>query len=255
MLYLGLTRINSFFPPRLAKAVPCLALMLFAAGLCCASDLEGRQGALEPRFRATIASELAMPIEKVWFRAGESFKRGETLVTFNADAARAALLAAETMARAAAASLDGIRLLVRNNQSTALELATAEGDFAAAGARLVAARRELAATTITAPFDGRVAETHLNDHEWAGRGSPIITIVDDTVLQARFLLPETEFPNVREGGRLRVRVPAVAAEDQAEVERTGAVFDAASRTFDVWALMDNRDGKYRAGMTVIVDWP
>ncbi len=236
---------------RPAAILPLLAVLV-AASL--AAGGEERPGVLEPRLKATFSAEAALPIVKVAFRAGESFRSGDRLVEFDSALAAVNLEAAEAVERAAASAFGAAEFLASRNQSTRMELEMAARELALARARLAAARRELAACVIAAPFDGRVAEVHLGDYEWAARGAPILTAVDDTVLQARFLLPESAFSLVRPGDRVEVSVPAVGGESEATLTRVGAVFDAASRTFDVWAELDNRAGSYRAGMNCLVRW-
>lgn len=214
-----------------------------------------RPGVLEPRITVTLSSEFALPVTRVRFRPGESFRKGEALVEFDAMQPKANLAAAEAAEKAALANLRGVESLAETRQVTEVEVELARHKYADAGARRVAAERELAAAVLAAPFSGRVAERHINDHEWAARGAPLLTIIDDTQLEVRFILPETAFATVRAGTPLQVFIPAAETTVEASVSRRGALFDAASRTFDIWATVDNSDGLYRAGMTAVVELP
>ncbi|MCD8351859.1 MAG: efflux RND transporter periplasmic adaptor subunit [Planctomycetaceae bacterium] len=228
-----------------------LGLTLTAAAL--AGD--GIPGVLEPLARVVFSAEYAMPIQEVVHKAGQAFSRGDVMVRFDSSLAQANFQAALAAERAAGAALDGIESLAESIQVMPVEVESARRELAAAKAKRVSAERELAACVLTAPFAGRVAERHLNSFEWANRGAPIFTAVDDTVLSVRFILPEAAFSSVSVGDPLTLCIPSLSLDVEARISRTGAVFDAASRTFDVWAEFDNADGVCRAGMTAEVTFP
>ncbi len=239
---------------RLFAALFCLALGCMAAAAE-SSVPDSRPGVLEPRIKVALSSEFALPVLRVVPRVGDSFRRGDVLVEFDASQARANLEAAAAAEKAALVNLRGFEALAETRQVTEVEVETARQKHAEAVARRVAAERELAATVLAAPFSGRVAERHINDHEWAARGTPLLTLVDDTALEVRFVLPEAAFRAVRAGLPATVRVPAAGSSSEAAVTRVGAVFDAASRTFDIWAVLDNSRDLYRAGMVAEVELP
>lgn len=239
----------------LVVLLACLAASSVAAGAETPFTEPVRPGVLEPRMRVTLSSEFALPVVRVAPRPGDSFAKGDILVEFDSVQARANLAAAVAAEKAALANLQGMEELVQTRHVTAVEVAMAAQKHDEAIARRVSAARELEATVLAAPFSGRVAERHINDHEWAARGAPLLTLVDDTTLEVRFVLSESLFGVVRPGLPVSVRVPATGTAAAGTVSRTGAVFDAASRTFDVWAELDNADNLYRAGMAAKVTLP
>lgn len=237
-------------------------IVLMCAVLCRAeaggmenADGESRPGVLEPRGRVALSTEFALPVVRVVPRVGDSFREGDMLLEFGSAQAKVNLDAVAAAERAALANMRGIEMLAETRQVTDVEVEMARQRYAEAIARRVAAERELTATVLTAPFSGRVAERHINDHEWAARGVPLLTLIDDTMLEVRFVLPEAAFSMVRAGTPMTVRVPAADTVAEAVVSRVGAVFDAASRTFDIWAVLDNSSDRYRAGMVAEVELP
>ncbi len=210
-------------------------------------------GLLEPRVRVVFSSEFSLPILRVLPRVGDAFNQNDVLIEFDSSLARVNLEANQAEERAARVHHESMLDLASAKQITPVELEMATRDHALATAKRIIAERELAATVLRAPFAGRVAERHVQDYEWAARGLPLLTVVDDTLLEVRFILPETSFPLAKVGRSVRITVPAVSGRAEAVISRVGAVFDPASRTFDVWAEVDNADGKYRAGMTAEVD--
>ncbi len=210
---------------------------------------EGWRGVFEPRAQAILPSELAMPVAALPKKPGERCAEGDVLVEFDAALARAALDAAEARLDAALLNFQGQERLFRGGQATEVEQARAASELARARLDAAAARRELAACRLAAPFAGRIVEHMVREYEWAGKGAALLLLVDDSVLRVRFFLPEALFSSVAIGDAVRVAVPAAGTSVAGVVARIGAVFDPASRTFDVWADVDNAEGRLRAGMT------
>lgn len=212
-------------------------------------------GVLEPRRQALIAAETAMRVLRMPVRPGESARQGEVLCEFDKTVAQAAVEAGRAKVRAQELLQGGTQSLFERRQATPAEAAKADGDLAQARLELAAAERDLAACGIAAPFDGKVVDIRVDESEWANRGSPVLLLVDDAVVRARFFLPEERFARLRVGDAVQVRVPAVDAVVPGVVSRIGVVFDPASRTVDVWADVDNNGDLLRAGMTALVQWP
>jgi multidrug resistance efflux pump len=134
-------------------------------------------------------------------------------------------------------------------ESTATgELIRVIRDLAAAKGRSELARQKLADCRIRGPWSGRVARVHVNEHELVDRGTPLIEVIDDSVLLAKALLPSAVFQSVSVGQELRLVVRETGETASAKVSHIAAALDAASVTFEVWAEVMNGDGRLRAGM-------
>ncbi len=230
------------------------AVAAFAAALRDAGAGEAWRGVFEPRAQAILPSEVAMVVGAMPKKPGETCVAGDVLVEFDATVARAALEAAEARVDAALLNHQGQESLFRRGQATEIELSRAASELGRARLDAVTAKKELDFCRLRAPFAGRIVEHLVREHEWAGRGAALLLLVDDSVLRVRFFLPENLFPAIAAGDRVRADVPAAGVSVSGAVTRIGAVFDPASRTFDVWADVDNAEGLLRAGMTAEVFW-
>lgn len=132
--------------------------------------------------------------------------------------------------------------------TTARDVTQAERELVLAEGKLQIARSELEGCALAAPYAGRVARVLVHEHELVERGRPLIEIVDDTVLRAKFLLPSRLFRAVPVGKVLTLNVVETGETVSMQVSHVAAVLDAASATFEVYAEVDNRDGRLRAGM-------
>ncbi len=131
---------------------------------------------------------------------------------------------------------------------TVKELTAAQRDRAVAADELAVAQHDLAACTLEAPYAGRVARVLIHGHERAEPGMPVLEIVDDRVLLAKFLVPSRLFDKVRIGQPVTIAARESQQTVTGRVSHVAAVLDAASTTFEVYAEVDNADGKLRAGM-------
>jgi multidrug resistance efflux pump len=132
--------------------------------------------------------------------------------------------------------------------TAAREQSKAARDLAVAQGRHELAVRDLAACVVAAPYAGQVARVLVREQEWVERGTPVLEIVDADVLRARFLLPSAQFRAVQVGQRLPLNVAETGETVEMTVTQVAAVLDPASVTCEVYAEVDNRDGRLRAGM-------
>lgn len=128
------------------------------------------------------------------------------------------------------------------------ELTNVRRELAVATGKLEIASDQLAACTMKAPWPGRVKRVLVNEHEFVERGTPVIEVLDDRVLLARFLLPSAAFRSVHIGQELSLTVNEIAGRASMKVSHIAAALDAASVTFEVHAEIDNGGGNLRAGM-------
>ncbi len=136
--------------------------------------------------------------------------------------------------------------------SAAKELIHARREVVVAQGKRDLADKEFDACTIEAPYAGRVARVFINEHELVQHGTPVVEVVNDRVLLAKFLLPSSLFRSVRLGRQLELAVNETGKTIAVKVSHIAAVLDPASVTFEVYAEIDNADGNLRSGMNGIL---
>ncbi|MCC8166174.1 MAG: efflux RND transporter periplasmic adaptor subunit [Planctomycetes bacterium] len=238
---------------RLIRCVVFLTVLVLTASSASAGAVY--RGVFEPRAQAVIPSELSMTVKRMALEPGERCRAGDVLVEFDDTLPQAAVDSAATKLDAAQQNYTSTQNLFDRNQITATELARARTELAEAELKLATARRDVEACVVRAPFAGKIVEEQLRATEWANRGAPLLLLMDDSVLLARFYLPEDRFSAISVGDTVTVRTPAVPGDFSGTVTRLGVVFDPVSRTFDAWAEVANPDDTLRAGMTAEVEWP
>jgi RND family efflux transporter MFP subunit len=137
------------------------------------------------------------------------------------------------------------------------ELTAARANAQAALRQVELAELQLGYASITAPVAGTVASVMTEQGQLVGPSSPLISVVNDTLIRARIQVPERLYGKFRgREGQMVARVyPEAysAASDEPFVGRVSTVagiIDAASRTFEVEVAIPNADGRLRPGMYV-----
>lgn len=238
------------------RGITTLFLALFLAAAPIAAQEWGKteplRAVLSASRRATLSSEVSLPVRAIRKQMGESFVAGEVLLEFDDKLPIANIEAAQATLRAAQASLEAVSSMFTRKNASRVDLEMAKRENTLAETKLKVSEYELAACVIRAPFSGRIEEILTNEHELVSRGEKLMVIVDDATLRAQFLAPEEDYLKLAIGDRISLRIAAAGETVEGVLSHVAAVFDPASQTFDVWADVDNTAGRLRAGMNAMV---
>ena len=200
-------------------------------------------GQIDPKVKVNISAHIVGKIERLYFKEGDSVKRGQRLVDLEkfiyvgqrdrlqaelasrrveVQRARAALATAQSSyQRAQALSKQGIQAQELFDQSrlaydnARAGVAAAEQGVLQAQAALHQASEDLTRTTIHSPIDGKVVQ--LNAHEGEvvvtgtmnNPGSVIAVIADLSQILVEAEVGETEVVGVRVGQGAKIKVDAI----------------------------------------------
>lgn len=244
--------------------------MLCGAVLCAAESAETFAGAVSPvkavlfpRQEALIAVKVDGTVMRHYYLVGQRFKAGATITQIDdahyrllAARAEAQKLEAATLATIAADAFDAQRKLYDENMQSKVELDRREAELATARSRKKITEAEyseailnLGYCRITAPFDGRVEEVLIREHETVRNGQPVVRIIGDRELLAVVNLPVKFLAKAQ--GNLSFRFP----EGPEGKKVSGRIFEISPRadhrsgTIEVKVLIDNADGVLTSGMT------
>ena len=166
-------------------------------------------------------------------------------------------LALAEATRARARSLFERSLLSRqelDDEETRFQAATAQLDLARAQfnqaqARLEELRIMLANTVVASPVNGFVGRRYLDPGAYVTQNSPIVSLVDISLVRMVANLVEKDLRRVQEGVPARIEVDAFPGETfTGEVARTAPVLDPATRTAEIEIEVPNRDYRLKPGM-------
>ncbi|MHA1569347.1 MAG: efflux RND transporter periplasmic adaptor subunit [Alphaproteobacteria bacterium] len=224
-------------------------------------------GTLLPMEEATLTSEVAARVRSVRVDLGDAVRRGRVIAVLDPsnyrlaqESAAAQLAAAQTAAKLASDQYERAKKLAAAGHLSAVELDQARTNAESTAAQvqiaqaaLNTAERNLRETIIRAPFTGHVSARHVSPGELASPGTPIVTVVKDSVLRIDVALAEDEVGRIQIGMTAQVTVTAAPGRDfTGRITRVGAAADRASGSFPVRVELDNSRGELLAGMRATV---
>jgi len=178
---------------------------------------------------ADLAFETALPIESVLVRNGQHVKKGQTLAVLDVFKLHNAIEQQEQAIEQAQLAMEQADLKmqdviitqgydpdkaaavpekVKHNADVKSGYALSKNQLAAARTRLAAAQHELRSGTLTAPFDGVVANLSVQAHQLAQPGQVVCRVIDDKEMEVEFHVMETELHLFKMGEEVTV-VPLV----------------------------------------------
>lgn len=210
--------------------------------------LEAR-GIVRPLNQSSIAVDIPARVKKLHYREAQSFKAGDILVTFDCERLQAEYAAVEAVHREMKLGLESNTYLDKRGAvgRIDLEISRARVDKADGEARSLAAR--LKQCSVVAPYDGRITELRINEHEIPQGGQPFISIVDESKFEIDLILPSTALRVLGSGAELTFKIDETGIAYEAEVLRLGAAVDPVSQTVKVIARFKNPDDRVLAGMS------
>lgn len=199
--------------------------------------------------QASISTDVPARVSAIGFREAQAFKKGDVLIRFDCERLQAEYAAAEAVHREMKLTLDSNVALDRRGAvgKIEVEVSRARVDKAAGEAASLAARLKQCA--IVAPFDGRVTDLNVNEHEIPAQGKPVISIVDPTSFEIDIIVPSLMLRQLGPGTPFQFAVDETGTTYDAHLLRVGAAVDPVSQTVKIIGALDRSDSHILAGMS------
>lgn len=234
------------------SAPPTSRPMLVRTAAVQARDIERQlvlTGTLRPRSQVQVVAEVGGRLVKVVRDEGAHVSAGEVLARIDPTdyematrRARAALAVAEANRAHATVEKERADNLVRtggitdkDHLSAQVGLQVAEAALSQARAEADIAGQQLARATVRAPFTGRVARRLADAGAMLASGTPLFTVVDDSVLEFRAFAPSGDYAGVAVGAPVDVTVDSREGGPpiRGRVARVTPLVDERTRMFEV----------------------
>jgi RND family efflux transporter MFP subunit len=214
-------------------------------------------GTLKPRAQVQVVAEVPARLLRVLRDEGARVGKGEVLAVLDDtdyrlanDRARAALAVAEANRAHAQAEKERADNLLktggitdRDHLSAQVTLQVGEASLAQAKAEVAIAGQQLSRTEVRAPFTGRVAKRFPDPGSMLAAGTPLFTLVDDSVLEFRAQVASRDLAKVRLGVPVRLSIDALPdARVEGRVARVEPLVDERSRSFQAVVEVPGQPG-------------
>lgn len=220
-------------------------LLLFAAP----AYGEAVKAVLFPFREAVIAARAESTLLPYRFKLGEPFKAGEVLTALDDSRYALEVRRATEQADFARAVFEDRKQLRAKNFTSDYELKKAEFDLSVAESSLADAKLNLSYCIVKAPFAGKLAEIRTQEYETVRPGQPLFRIIDDNRLLAVMNVPLNDVALTTVGNPVVVSVSGMDRKAKGTVYEVAPQADHRTGTVRIRVLIDNGDGKLRAGMT------
>jgi RND family efflux transporter MFP subunit len=205
-------------------------------------------GTLKPRAQVQVVAEVQARLLRVVREEGSRVGKGDVLAILDDtdyrlanDRARAALAMADANRAHAQAEKERADNLLktggitdRDHLSAQVALQVGDASLAQARAEVAIANQQLARTEVRAPFAGRVAKRFPDPGAMLAPGTPLFTLVDDSVLEFRAQVASRDLAKVRLGAATRLSIDALpGSRVEGRVARIEPLVDERSRSFQV----------------------
>ena len=180
---------------------------------------------------------------------GDAFVKGKSLIQFDCSLHDAELAAAR-------AELDAVQKKHENNLQL-LELnaiSNIEVDISATEVKKAAAEKQIADVRvrrciIKAPYNGRVVETMVHEHESVGPDQKLLSILNDEQLEIELIVPSGWLTWLKKGIDFQFLVDETGINYKAKVAQLGASVDPVSQTIRVKGVFQSDSSEVLSGMS------
>lgn len=197
----------------------------------------------------TVTAEVSGIVRSILFVSGDKVKRDQPILQMDDDVEQATLRSAEADLGLAKVEYERGRNLIDRQAISRSDYDRLAAQLNRSTATVAQLRAALAKKRILAPFDGTAGIRRVDVGDYVSPGTEIVTLQDLSTLLVDFFLPEQDFPLLKTGQAVSVRVAAYPGQSfEARIEAISPRVDNETRNLLVRASMANPDGKLLPGM-------
>ncbi len=204
---------------------------------------------LHPLKSATLSAEVPSVVKKIHHEMGEKFREKEVLIDFDSKFYLADKKKANALLAYANTVYKTNQKLYNQRSVSDVEFAKARADLDVAKADLSIASKKLSACSIRAPYHGRVVRLLVKENEIVQQGQPLIEIVDDQIMRAKFHVPLGFNGHLDIGQILNVKVRGINKNFECKITHISPQMESNTFTFQMFAEIDNAGNILQGGMT------
>jgi len=229
-----------------------LSAIVFAGGVATSTwgaESYQARAIVKARAKAVISVFLTATVTKLPFRDGETFAKGDVIVAFDCTRYVSDLRAKQAVFEARRQEAVNNKRLLRHQAIGASEVAVSMARMKEAKALVGVQNALVQQCVIRAPYNGRVVERAISEHETPGANQPLIRIVDTANPELELIVPSRWLVWLKVGTAFQFKVDETGAVLMAKVSRLGAVVDAVSQTIKITGVFERPQNSVLPGMS------
>jgi membrane fusion protein (multidrug efflux system) len=207
-------------------------------------------GTIEADEAVTIVAEVDGIVTAVPFREGGELAKGDLIASLDDRQLAAEVSRTDALLVQSRATYDRVKSVVDQGAGAPQDLDDAAAALKVAEANLALAKARHAKTRITAPFDGTAGSRRVSLGSYVRAGQAITDLANLRRIRVIFSAPERMIAQVKEDAEVIVSSTAFPGYSaRGKIIVVEPTVDQVTRTARVVAVVPNRDGKFRSGMS------
>jgi len=206
---------------------------------------------VKSRQTAVLSSQMDGLITQVNAYTGDTFLKGDVLLSIDCTLQQAALSKAKAQVEYTRNEYKSTNALEKLNSTTKVQVARSAAEFAKAKAELDAAGHRVTQCQVYAPFDGTVIQSWAKAHETVNAKTQLLEIVNNDNLIAEFLAPSDSIKSLMNGRSFGFLVGETGQRYTATIDKVIPYVDSVSQTVKVIGHLKSNDSLW-AGMSGLV---
>ena len=212
-------------------------------------------GSIEANEQVEIRSEVSGIVEAIYFQEGSNVSKGQVLFKVNDLELRAQLRQTSTREGLASENERRAKLLLQKEAISQEEYDLARADLKSAQAQSQLIKAQIAKTSVRAPFSGRIGLRSISPGTYITPTILVAKLVNTGKLKITFSIPEKYASQVKTNTYISFTVSGSAEKYTAKVYAIEPEVAVATRTLQVRAIADNKNGKLLPGTFADVELP
>ena len=219
------------------------------------SNVISLSGSIEANENVEIRSEVSGIVEQIYFTEGTNVNKGQVLLKVNDIELRAQLSQATTKQNLASENERRAKLLLQKEAISQEEYDIASAEFRSLKAQSQLIQAQIAKTSISAPFSGRIGLRNISPGTYVTPSTLITKLVSSNQVKISFSIPEKYATGVENNTIVKITMPNSSESFSAKIYAIDPEIEIATRTLKVRAIADNPANKLIAGTFATVELP
>ncbi|MDI5950917.1 efflux RND transporter periplasmic adaptor subunit [Flavobacterium yafengii] len=212
-------------------------------------------GSIEANEQVEIRSEVSGIVEAIYFQEGSNVSKGQVLFKVNDLELRAQLRQTSTREGLASENERRAKLLLQKEAISQEEYDLARADLKSAQAQSQLIQAQIAKTSVRAPFSGRIGLRSISPGTYITPTILVAKLVNTGKLKITFSIPEKYASQVKTNTTISFTVSGSTEKYTAKVYAIEPEVAVATRTLQVRAIAENKNGKLLPGTFADVELP
>ncbi len=210
---------------------------------------QGFSGTIEEQNGASLSFATAGTIQRIYVNSGQTVGAGQLIAELDPTTMQNAYTISKTALEQAQDTYNRMKELHDDGSLPEMQWIAIENQLKSATASEAMAKKALADTKLYAPFGGYIAAKDAEVGQNAGPGVPVVKLVSIGSVKVKISVPEDDVQRIKKGSSMKIIVPALGNRQfSGNVTERGVSADPRSRTYEVKATINNRDGQLLPGM-------